>query len=242
MQKSFTVNPNRTPDEIASYRILLEKGLYQGVEIFYPYKKTAQEKEAYFKSIKEYLTFNPTIVCHLPYGNDGNLATKVNLAQAISWIKEAIVFSAPLGVKRCTLHPGSCDHTLSRDAAIKLAAANIKEICQFAKKYDMTIMLENLIGEDELMRTPDEYFALKKLIGEDNVRMTFDVAHFHASAFCRQEDDIINFLEAARDEIWHLHISDNDGTRDMHAQLGVGCIDFKRYFQKLKEIGYHDNH
>ena len=39
MRKCFTVNPNRTKEEIAAYEVLLKNNIYQGVEIFYPYKK-----------------------------------------------------------------------------------------------------------------------------------------------------------------------------------------------------------
>ena len=238
IRKCFTVNPNRTKEEIASYEEMLSSGVYQGVEIFYPYRKKIEDIKTYQEAIMSYLKYNPEMVCHLPYGVDGNLATYQNLEQALMWIKDAIKFASLFGVKKATLHPGFCDGTLDRSDAIRLCAQNIKALCQYAKGFNIIIMLENLIGEQELMRTPEEYFELKALVGEDNLKMIFDVAHFHASKFCQQTQDILDFVEQVKDDLYHLHISDNDGTRDMHAAIGVGIIDFKAYFKKLKEVGY----
>ena len=47
IRKCFTVNPNRTKEEINSYEVLLEKGIYVGVEIFYPYQKSLEHIEMY---------------------------------------------------------------------------------------------------------------------------------------------------------------------------------------------------
>ena len=239
MRKCFTVNPNRTKEEIASYEVLLKDDIYQGVEIFYPYKKDAKTIEEYKAAIFSYLKYKPEMVCHLPYGVDGNLATYQNLEQALVWIKDALLFASYFGVQKATLHPGFCDGTLERSEAIKLCASNVKALCQYAKTLGITIMLENLIGEAELMRTADEYFELKAMVDEDNLKMIFDVAHFHASAFCHNTQDILAFVDKVKDELYHLHISDNDGKRDMHAGIGVGNIDFRAYFRKLDEIGYH---
>ena len=49
---------------------------------------------------------------------------------------------------------------------------------------------------------------------------------------------ILDFVEKTKEDLYHLHISDNDGNRDMHAAIGVGNIDFKTYFKKLDEVGY----
>ena len=238
MKKCFTVNPNRTVDEILSYEILLKNNIYQGVEIFYPYNKTKEEQEEFKKALKTYLKYDVEFICHLPYGILNNPASYINLDETMDRFFKAIDFSNEFGVKKLTLHPG-CVNELSRNDAIILASQNIKKICQYARKYGMMVMLENLIGEQELMRLPQEYFELKKLVDESNLKFIFDVAHFHASKFDDgKSQNIIHYVEQIKDDLYHLHLCDNLGERDTHSRIGTGNIDFETYFKYLKEIGY----
>ena len=240
IRKCFTINPNRTKEEIESYKSLLEKGIYVGVEIFYPYNKDEEGINTYINAVKEYEKIKGVeFVCHLPHGKVNSLATYENIDMIMDRYKKAIDFSSIFGIKKLTLHPGEEDGTLSRNEAIKVAAKHIKELCNYAKKYDMTIMLENLIGDKELMRTPEEYFELKELINEPNLKFIFDLAHYHASKFDDgNSQNIINFVQKIKDDLYHVHISDNDGISDMHAGIGVGNIDYKTYFLELQKIGY----
>lgn len=239
IRKCFTVNPNRTKEEIMDYEKLLADKIYSGCEFFYPYNKTNLEKEIYINTLKRYLSYDCEFVCHLPYGKLNNLATYENLDIVMERFYNAIDFASNLPTVKLTLHPGELDGTLTRFDAIKLACENIKKLCKYASKYNMIIMLENLIGEHELMRTPEEYFEMKKMINEPNLKMIFDVAHYHTSY---QEDnkikDIELFVEKVKDDLLHLHISDNKGHGDMHAKIGLGNIDFKKYFKKLQDINY----
>lgn len=237
IRKSFTVNPNRTLDEIRSYKELLIDGTYQGCEIFFPYNKTESEQQIYLNGIKEYLEYTNEIVCHLPYGGVNNLASYNLIDQTMKRIKDAIVFSSNLPIKKLTLHPGHMDGTLEKEEAYKLMCKNIKELCKFAGKYGMTIMLENLVGRQEFMKTSDEYLEMKKQINEDNLKFIFDVAHYY-SAQIDEVKDIVLFIQKVKNDLIHLHVSDNDGTRDAHAKLGTGTIPYPAFFKALNEARY----
>lgn len=239
VRKCFTVNPNRTKNEIEEFEQCLKNKTFVGCEFFYPYNKSDEFKEEYFMSLNKYKQYDCEFVCHLPYGKLNNLATYDNLENVLKRFYDAIDFASKLPTVKLTLHPGELDGTLSKEEAINLACLNIKKICIYASKYNMIVMLENLIGEHELMRTPEEYFEMKEKINEDNLKFIFDVAHYHTS-FQKEkyEKDINSFVEKVKDDLFHLHISDNDGKTDMHAKIGLGNIDFKSYFLKLQEIGY----
>lgn len=234
---SFTINPNRTIEEIRSYKQLLAEGIYQGCEIFFPYNKTEEEQLVYLNGVKEYLKYTNDFVCHLPYGGENNLASFVKLDQTMKRIKDAIIFSSNLPVKKLTLHPGYMDGTLEYDDAFNLMVKNIKELCIFARKYDMTIMLENLIGKQEFMKSKEDFFLMKSLINEPNLKLIFDVAHYYCSHI-EEEKDIKDFILSTKDDLMHLHVSDNDGTRDKHARIGTGTIDYQLFFDTLNSIGY----
>ncbi len=239
MRKCFTVNPNRTKQEIEDYEQMLKEGLYEGCEFFYPYNKTLEEQEEYINNIKAYLKYDCEFVCHLPYGKLNNLATDNNIDEVMKRFYSAIAFASQLPVKKLTLHPGEMDGSLNKKESILKACKNIKKLCKCAAKYNMIIMLENLVGINELMKTPEEYFEMKQNINEPNLKIIFDVAHYHASVQPEgYKKDIVNFVEKIKNDLIHLHISDNDGMADQHAKIGMGNINFKTYFEKLNSIGY----
>lgn len=239
IRKCFTVNPNRKKEQILDYEKMLKEKIYVGCEFFYPYNKTKEEQQEYLQNISSYLKYNCEFVCHLPYGKDNNLATNDNLDVVMDRMCQAIDYASNLPVTKLTLHPGELDGTLSKEEAVCLASRNIKKLCKYASKYNMIIMLENLVGAHELMKTPEEYFELKLLIDEPNLKFIFDVAHYYASnQEVNYKKDIIQFVETVKDDLYHLHISDNDGTRDQHARIGLGTIDFNKYFKKLESIKY----
>ena len=43
IKQCFTINQHRTTEEFNSYEELIKQGLFQGIEIFYPYDKTEEQ-------------------------------------------------------------------------------------------------------------------------------------------------------------------------------------------------------
>lgn len=239
MRKCFTINPNRTPEEIKEYEeYLVKTNIYQGAEIFYPYQKTKHEQSLYKKAVKNFLKYdNFELVCHLPYGASCNLATYQNIEQTMELYEKAIVFAAGLECKKLTLHPGNLDGTLEREVALAVAASNIKELTKLANRYKMTVMIENLVGLQELCLDVKELMELIDLVDEPNIKLIIDCGHYHASK--GSSKDLVALVKKVAPFIVHLHLSNNYGERDEHASLvGGGNIDFYSYFAALEEIGY----
>lgn len=240
IRKCFTINPHRTLDEILSYEEhLVKTNIYQGCEIFYPYNTTLEQFENYKKGINNFLKYdNFEIVCHLPYGAQNNVATYVNLDETMKRLLAGIDFASLFNVTRVTYHPGNLDGTMSRDDAIKLAIKNISILAKHAKKYNIIFMIENLIGEQELCAKIEETRYFLDELKDDNVKLIFDCAHAHC-AYKGEKEAVFNFLEEFKNQIYHLHVSDNHGLRDEHAPLLSGTIDYVRYFRRLKELNYN---
>jgi len=238
IRKCFTINQHRTKEEIKSYEDnLVKTGLFKGCEIFYPYDVTPSEYNDYVMAVKELLKYQDfEIVCHLPYGRLNNLASMQNIEEIMNRYYQAIDFCTMFNVKKLTLHPGELDGTLSKEDALALAIKNTKKLIKYAKKYNMVIMIENLISKKELCATKEEMrYFLDALEGD--AKLIFDCGHCHASNL-GGESRIIDFINAFKDELYHIHISDNDSTTDAHGKLGSGTIDFVSYFKALKEINY----
>lgn len=235
IRKCFTINQNRSLEEIKSFEEkLIKTHIFQGVEIFYPYDCSKNHYDDYVKGIKNFLKYpDLEIVCHLPHGVNNNLATKDE--NVIKRMKKAIDFANMFGVKKLTLHPGSIVQNKTREEATMIVIENIKNLTNYANQYHMTIMLENLVGENELCLTKEEMqYFLNQLPG---VKFIFDCGHCHASR-TKQQTSIVDFVESLKNDLLHLHLSDNDKTKDMHAKIGIGTIDFATYFKVLKKINY----
>ena len=63
--------------------------------------------------------------------------------------------------------------------------------------------------------------------------ITMDVGHGHNNGFTEEE-----MLQS--ENIHHIHLSDNDGSYDMHDALGSHDIDFPKIFDILKNKKYDD--
>lgn len=239
--KCFTITTLRSSEQIAlAEELLVKTGIYGGCELFYPYEVSDEIKKNYEANIQRFLKYpNFRIVLHLPYGLKNNIASYQNLDSVMDRLREAILFASKCRAEGVTLHPGELDGTLSKEEAFNLSIKNTQILCDYAKQFNITIMVENLIGSHELCLTIKEMEEFQRRVDRDNVGITLDCGHYHASA--QQEElakDLVKYVETFKNKIKHLHLHDNNGSRDEHKQMGAGTIDFEKYFEALKKIEY----
>lgn len=239
IRMAFTINQHRDEKFINdAFENLIKTNFYDGIEIFYPYDINNQNliiyKDTILKNLKNYKT---EVILHMPHGRNNNIATKVNIKETMRRLFKSIDFASNFNVNKLTFHPGFIDGTLSDGEAILESIKNIKLLCKYANKYQMDICLENLVGRSELFKTPCEIDFFLKKINEKNCKVTFDVAHYYASQI-DEEPNISTFIESLKNEIKHIHISDNHSLTDEHLPIGKGNIDFLEFFRKLKEVNY----
>jgi sugar phosphate isomerase/epimerase len=92
-------------------------------------------------------------------------------------------------------------------------------------------------GDGEYGYSPSELLELFVKVNKENLKFIFDTGHAHVSEY-----DDVSYLYLLKDYLFHIHYSDNDGSRDAHARIGSGTIDFERHFEVLKEIKYNELH
>ena len=81
-----------------------------------------------------------------------------------------------------------------------------------------------------LVNTMDDLCDLVRRVGHPNIKAMYDT--FHANI---EEADPIGALTRNRDEIIHIHISEND-----RGVPGRGNIDWPKTFAAIEAIGYDD--
>lgn len=239
MKKCFTINPYRTTEDFKEYEKLIEDNVYQAIEIFYPYTLNEENYRTYFNNVlaiyKKYK--NVEIVMHLPHGPLNNLCDFVNYERIVKIMKDGIDFCAPFNVKKLTLHLGQVDKNKSRTLYVDHIVKVLKDLCLYAKKYNMNVMIENMPTDDELGYSPSEIKEIINRVGETNLKFILDTGHANVSDY-----EIEEYIELLSDKLFHLHFSDNNGERDEHKRIGLGVIDFNKVFSSLKKIKYQELH
>jgi len=108
------------------------------------------------------------------------------------------------------------------------ALDTFREVVAMTEPIGCTIAIENIFEEE-----PSTLLALIEACNHPRVRHCFDVGHwnlFHAPNVGLEE-----WFAALGTHIGEVHIHDNSGTRDDHAPVGDGRINFELYFRLLKQ-------
>lgn len=141
---------------------------------------------------------------------------------------QAIEFADAIGAESVTLHSGF--DTLNKRDCEKRYTENLISSLRFlsgeAAKRKKRLMLENTYEP-----TPDLLCDSLEMVGAENLKFCFDVAHHHV--FGRAP--LGEWLLRCAPSIEEVHITDNLGEWDDHLAPGTGEIDFPAFFGLLKE-------
>ncbi len=224
----FTISSKRNSKTIREFRELLNKKLFQGIEIFYPYDRDEVGMMEYREDIEYILKDNKDVevVMHLPHGMDNDLTSLDNIMLRYY---NAIDYAAYFNVKKFTLHLGS---KLKEDY-LERAIKNVSKLCDYAAHYDACIMIENMPGDNEIGSNLEELEYIFKKVNKKNLKFIYDTGHGHVAL--KNTDKEIEMLEKMKKYLAHMHINDNDTSRDMHAKIGEGNIEFKKIFEYLED-------
>lgn len=238
MKKAFTINCMRTNEDFIGYNELLKKGIYQGIEIFYPYNVSDEQTEFYTQSLKTLLCNNKNIevVLHLPHGSQNSLLGENN-EQVYQLMIDAIEYANKFNVKKLTLHLGMVNVKISRDKNIDKIIPILQKMCDYCLQYKMYIMIENMPSLAELGVSPKEILGIIRKVNRDNLKFILDTGHAFVSGYPLHE-----YVFELKKYLFHIHFNDNNGFKDEHKRMGLGKINFNELFQNLYEIGYNQLH
>ncbi|MDD1654817.1 MAG: sugar phosphate isomerase/epimerase [Methanomicrobiales archaeon] len=114
---------------------------------------------------------------------------------------------------RVVIHPGYFTWPGEREPAEERFRRSLAELRRAADQRGVRFSIENMGNWDYFfLRFPEEVPML------DGIDLALDVGHANLNG-C-----VDRFLSC---RIAHVHLHDNDGTRDSHAAVGTGTIDFR---------------
>ena len=154
---------------------------------------------------------------------------------------------ASIGCKKLVIHPffGTYEHMLSEEAEWELNKERYARLIPAAKRWGVTILLENMFVRHrgkiyqaccsdfhQAARYVDE---LNGLAGEKVFGFCLDTGH---ALLCGL--DIRQTMLTLGKRICAFHIHDNNGTSDQHLAPYMGVLDWQRFIEGLRMIGYKD--
>lgn len=240
MKKCFTINCMRTKEDFIGYDKIISDGLFQGVELFYPYNVSAEQRELYTDEVRKLISkHNLEVVLHLPHGGANNLINNdysINY-EIVQRMKDASDYAHQFDAKRLTLHLGCAFKECERQKLLEKIVLVLQDLCDYVSAYGMDLMIENMPGFNELGYGVEEIYDLITESRKDNLKFILDTGHAHVSNYSI-EDYIIKLSK----HLYHIHFSDNDGSCDQHKPINQGNIDFVSVFEHLKLVGFNKLH
>ncbi len=153
--------------------------------------------------------------------------------QAFALVGAAFETFAAAGVRLVNVHPDPVSRLFSERDVLARNADAIARLTEDAEERGLTLMVENLGRSFSKVEDFEPIFAVA-----DNARFHLDVAHAHMWRGKDEPNRTAELLQAFRDRLAHVHVSDNLGGEDLHLPLGVGTIDWPDVVATLKRAGW----
>ncbi|MBP1750077.1 MAG: xylose isormerase domain protein, barrel [Deltaproteobacteria bacterium] len=150
---------------------------------------------------------------------------------------------ARLGADPIVVHPGySFFRKLKEfDAALRNRfLGQLKDIADEARDLGVRIALENVFMSYFYFQHLDEFNDIVKAV--PGIGVTLDIGHAYISKrMAKDPKPEESILEDVRrmgvENLFHLHLHNNDGTRDDHDFIN-GSMDMGKVLRGIKELGY----
>ncbi|MEJ2241059.1 MAG: sugar phosphate isomerase/epimerase [Candidatus Bathyarchaeota archaeon] len=182
-------------------------------------------------------TNNIEFVIHAPWAGINIATPDPGLRRAVlNRLEKSIVNSKKLECKLWVFHPGSktgLSHFYP-DKDWKLNLESVHILAKVARREGVEIAIEN---------TPEPFPSLMKSVTDfqrfyrefnEKIGMVLDIAHANLNS------QIPDFLKQFNKYISHIHLSDNDGTSDLHRGIGYGNIDWTWIAKLVNDAKYNN--
>ena len=235
-----------TYDEIGQFRFRLgcvKNAGFKTVAISLLDNKTVFRKDFfdYIKSLKEELD-RQEMICndvHLPC-YDILLPSGIVDEKMEDGLNDAVIAASIFGASWCVYHPRTAvDKGYDSKAAFEDNKKSLSRLLETAHKYNTGIAVENLavFPDAPIHRLytsdPDDICEIVDCFKSDKMAICWDTSHGNLMPF-----DQAKVIRQLGKRIKALHLGNNFKTRDDHALMPLGNVDWEKVIGALKEIGY----
>lgn len=183
--------------------------------------------------IKKYQSLNRK--CDTLHGVFYDIALNSNdkLIKEISYkrVESSFIIAKKLNAKAIIFHTNYITWMKDEFYINSWIEENKKVYLELVKKYDIDVYIENMFDL--------EPYILKRFLDSCNdkrINCCLDIAH---ASLSNVSLDI--WFKELNKYIKHIHINDNDLISDMHEQIGLGKIDYKKAFKLINNLENKDD-
>jgi len=201
------------------------------LEFYRPYKEAARKYNVEFGQ------------AHAPFPSYvGDALTDESVLNAI---RKSIMICGYLECRYLIVHPSflAYDRMLTPEEEWKINIERYSALIEDAKKHDVIICLENMFVSRngriygaicaDAHETNRYIDTLNEIAGEKRFAFCLDTGHALLAS-----KELYRLITELGHRIETLHIHDNDGVRDLHMFPYMGIVDWDRFCQGLRDIGY----
>ena len=175
---------------------------------------------------------------HGPWRWPSRDCTEADRAERMEKMEISIRAASVLGCKNWVIHPlmpyGENDIKTFREKETRAINLEfLKRLLKTAKKYGITICLENLPFPDFSLSTPEKVLDIVNTINDENLRICLDTGHVNVLKL-----DLAEEAHRVKEKLQVLHVHDNIGNMDLHLLPYTGTIKWRNFGNTLKEIGF----
>ncbi len=151
-------------------------------------------------------------------------------------MSKSIVGTAILGCDRIVLHNIMPQGTIDEDESFVKAINRtfFTRLCEVGKQNGVVVCLENMPFSGQCLARPQQTLNFVKSLNNEWFRVCLDTGH--CAVLGLSAGDSVRLI--GKDDLWVLHVHDNDGLRDRHLAPKDGVIDWKDFGDALREIGF----
>ena len=140
--------------------------------------------------------------------------------------KSILAFNLMGSKGNVVIHLGRGVDSSARREHINMSLESMKEICDYASKFDIQICLENTLP-GHLGCFLEELLEMRERLKLPLIKFCLDTGHYNLGS---SQDDKLVFMAP---DIAEMHIHDNKGDKDSHLVPGDGIIDWEKLFEIL---------
>jgi len=196
------------------------------------YLEKAKELKDYADSINL-----PLVQAHAPFPVYNPLNKRYNKRMFEKLIK-CIKICGVLKIKNLVIHPWN-------DFKDEENIEFFKKLLPYAKEEDVIICTENMWRWNSLTQKarpcacslPESFVNIVNGVNDPNLKACVDIGHAHMFNHLGLTPRML--LESLKDDVYCLHIHDNDGSHDNHWPPFKGTVDYKDMAIGLKNIKYN---
>jgi sugar phosphate isomerase/epimerase len=176
-----------------------------------------------------------TYTLHAPFASI-NIAAPADDVRAfmLKRVERSMAFAQRLECRLMVIHPGLQTGISSFYPGLDWTTnlESVKQLLRMSKEYGVEIAIENCPEPfGFLTKSVEQFSRFFRELGE-NIGLVLDVGHSNING---QTHDFINSFGS---RLVHVHAHDNDGIHDLHLGVGHGTVDWQRFSEAIKAVGF----